>query len=35
MDWAMQNKVVIATPNTLMALLKTVEMGLAGGAFSQ
>ena len=27
MDWAMQNKVVIATPNTLMALLKTVEMG--------
>ena len=26
-DWAMQNKVVIATPNTLMALLKTVEMG--------
>ena len=26
-DRAMQGKVVIATPNTLMALLKTVEMG--------
>ena len=26
-DWAMERRVVIATPNTLMALLKTVEMG--------
>ena len=27
LDWAMQQKVVIATPNTLLALLKTVAMG--------
>ncbi len=27
LEWAMENRVVIATPNTLMALLKTVEMG--------
>ena len=27
LDWAMERRVVIATPNTLMALLKTVEMG--------
>ena len=27
LDWAMERGVIIATPNTLMALLKTVEMG--------
>lgn len=27
MDWAMQRNVIIATPNTLMALLKVIEKG--------